>query len=47
MQKKILKTMMCAAMAMALLVGCGNSNTQSTTKSTECDLTEYLTKRTF
>lgn len=35
MQKKILKTMMCAAMAMALLVGCGNSNTQSTTKSTE------------
>ena len=34
MQKKILKTMMCAAMAMALLVGCGNSNTQSTTKST-------------
>ena len=35
MQKKILKTMMYAAMAMALLVGCGNSNTQSTTKSTE------------
>ena len=33
MRKKILKVMMCAITTMALLVGCGSSNTGSTTGS--------------
>ena len=40
MRKKILKTMMCAITAMALLAGCGSSSTENTTGSTEETVTE-------
>ena len=46
MQKKILKVMMCAITTMALLAGCGSSNTESTTGSSAETSTEAAAEST-
>lgn len=47
--KKLIASILCACTISSLLVGCGSTSDQADQAgdTTACDLTEYLTKRTF